>query len=225
MVLLPGCKCCKSCSSDDSDGYGTFFETDLKTDGSQPNKPTEWINDGVAFTPAGADFATGYAARCTSIDLSKDSMIEIEMTAAECGGTFLMFVEPVAYVSSPAGSPVQTGIACQHNPKFGDSFWNGTDWDTYDGVYLRDRPDIPFLDNSTYTFGFYNLTYRCAFKFVGGLWSASFAINGTNIFTDTPCPYMTLADSRFYHGFSGTPVGNITDRKRLTRYYMKLTYL
>jgi len=84
------------------------------------------------------------------------------------------------------------------------------------------RPCKPASLAST---GFYNLTYRCAFKFVGGLWSASFAINGTNIFTDTPCPYMTLADSRFYHGFSGTPVGNITDRKRLTRYYMKLTYL
>lgn len=201
MVLFPRGLCCRSCPLDDSDGEGTYFETDLKS--SSIETPSRWLARFVSFGPNGLAFSTGYAGRCTYIDLTRDCEIEIQVTAATAAQTFSIFIDGIAFASDPY-SGVGMYLRCQHNPPTLVGLQ-----EVYGYIYVGDVTDP----------GTTNVTYVAKFKYVSGAWSASFSVGGVVAFSDQAAPLFSLPNSVFYHGVQGT-----NEAKLLSRYYMKLTY-
>lgn len=207
MVLFPCYQCCAPCPADDSDGSGVYFETDMKS--SSLEDPSRWITRGVSFESSGLRYSTGYAARCTFLDLTRDAEIEIQATVATFGGVFSILLDATSLASSPTGGSGGRFIRCAHY-KFSS---------TKDVVYCYQQVSFP-AELQIDTQGTTNITYAAKFRTISGAWTASFDVNGSNMFSNVSCPNFSLPDRRFYHGIQGT-----NEEKLLTRYYMKLTYL
>lgn len=223
MVILPGCKCCKPCPSDDSDGEGTFFEDFFEYDDAAAATAAGWggnFADTASFAGGSVIITNEYMGRCTYIDLSRDALIEIEVDASSIGsgstgntGTNAIYGFESG-ISAFAGPDFSSGarISGSHDPLGGNS---GADY-----VRLIDFPLYPIDDPDTRFFGGSSLSYRLAILYVDGAWTATYQINGTTICTDEPCVAFSLPDNRFHHGFFGND-----ESKTIVRYYMKLTYL
>ena len=207
MVLLPCSPCCAPCPADDSDGSGAYFETDLKS--SSIEDPSRWITRNVSYESFGLRFSTGYAARCTFLDLTRDAEIEIQVTAATFGGVMGIALDATAFASAPTGGSGGRFIRCSHF-KFSP---------TKDIVYCYQQVSFP-AEIETNTLGVTNVAYAAKFRTISGSWTASLDVNGTSMFSNVPCPDFSLPGRRFYHGIAGT-----NEEKLLSRYYMKLTYL
>ncbi len=201
-MFLPCSPCCRLCPADDSDGEGTHFETDLKD--TSLETPSRWLTDSVSFGASGLSFSNGYATRCTFIDLTRDSEIEIQVTAATAGSTFSILLDARAFASNPFGGTGGSFVRCQHNPA------------TFVG--LRDPAGYVYTGTVTDP-GTTNVAYLVKYRYTAGSWFASFRVGGVVAFSDVAVPQFSLENSVFYHGVSGT-----NDAKLLSRYYMKLTY-
>jgi hypothetical protein len=201
-LFLPCSPCCRLCPADDSDGEGTYFETDLKD--TSLETPSRWLTDSVSFGSSGLSFSSGYATRCTFIDLTRDSEIEIQVTAATAGSTFAIHLNARAFSSNPFGGTGGNYVWCQHNPP------------TFVG--LRDIAGYVYTGTVTDP-GTTNVAYVVKYRYTAGSWFASFRVGGVVAFSDVAVPRFSLENSVFYHGVQGT-----NDAKLFSRYYMKLTY-
>lgn len=202
MVLLPGCPCCSSlCSTNDSNGFGTYFNDLFSYNTFEAFNNAQWYTSGslsgvVTLRSPGISITNDYIQRCTTVDLSRDFTIDVQVDAVTGYAIFSLEVASTLGVHS--------------------RFIVQGDYPSY--VYFRNTAVTVFSGRASQGDGDIAY-YKMVLSFVSGSWSAGIYLNSSLIWSGS-CPLFSLSDGRFFHGVIG---GN--RQVTVKRYYMKLTYL